>query len=78
MRGVDCVVGKSGQSTNPIIANVDPVPYNSICARWNLLIANVGKTRNSQLIDTRIKTRPTVYRLRRDGKQSYLLEGIYV
>ena len=28
----DCVIGKSGQSTNPIIANVDPVPYNSIGA----------------------------------------------
>ena len=28
----DCVVGKSGQGMNPIIVNVDPVPYNSICA----------------------------------------------
>ena len=43
----DCVLDKSGQSTDPIIAMVDPVPY-------NLLIANVGKTHNSQLlIDTR-------------------------
>ena len=23
----DCVLGKSGQSTNPIIAKVDPIPY---------------------------------------------------
>ena len=29
----NCVVGKSGQSANPLIAKVDPVPYNSICAR---------------------------------------------
>ena len=29
----DYVVGKSGQSTNPIITNVDPIPYSSICAR---------------------------------------------
>ena len=52
----DCIVGKSGQSTKPIIVNIDPVPYNSIYMRTlmfsNLLIANVGKTRNSQLIDT--------------------------
>ena len=51
----DCVLGKSGQIANPIIAMVDPVLYCSIRARLfvNLLIANAGTTRNSQLIDTR-------------------------
>ena len=28
----DCVLGKSGQIANPIIAMVDPVPYYSIRA----------------------------------------------
>ena len=47
----DCVVGKTGESTNPIIAKVDPVPYSSTCTFMfaNLLTANVGKTLNSQL-----------------------------
>ena len=47
--------GKSGQIANPIIVNVNPVSYYSICTRLclhNLLIANVGKTHNSHLIDT--------------------------
>ena len=48
----DCVVGKSGPSTNPIIANVDPVPYNSI------IIINCERRKNSQ---SAIKTRPTVF-----------------
>ena len=26
----DCILGKFGQSTNPIIAKVDPVPYYSM------------------------------------------------
>ena len=51
-----CVLVKSGQIANPIIAMDDPVPYYSIRARFmfaNLLIAKHRKTRNSQLIDTR-------------------------
>ena len=34
----DCVVGKSGQIANPIIAMVDPIPYYSIHARLRLQI----------------------------------------
>ena len=34
----DCVLGKSGQIANPIIAMVDPVPYYSIRARLCLRI----------------------------------------
>ena len=34
----DCVLGKGGQSTNPIIAKVDPVPYYGMCARLCLRI----------------------------------------
>ena len=50
----DCVLVKSGQIANPIIAMVNPVLYCSIHTFLlaNLLIANVGKTHNSQLIDT--------------------------
>ena len=41
----DCVLSKSGQIANPIIAIVDPVRYCSIhmFIVANLLIANVGK-----------------------------------
>ena len=52
----DCVLGRSGQIANPIIAMVDPVLYYSTHTRLcfaNLLIANAGTTHNSQLIDTR-------------------------
>ena len=51
----DCILGKSGQIANPIIAMVDPVPYYSMRAHLfaNLLIANAGNTHNLQLIDTR-------------------------
>ena len=50
----DHVLGKSGQTANPIIAIVDPVPYYSIrmFVFANLLTVNVGKTHNSQLIDS--------------------------
>ena len=34
----DCILGKLGQITNPIIAMVDPVPYYSIRARLCLQI----------------------------------------
>ena len=44
----DCVVGKSGQSTNSIIANVDPIPYISICARLCLWIYYCERRKNSQ------------------------------
>ena len=59
----DCVLGKSGQIVNPLIAMVDPVPYYSVqaglCLRI-LLIASTGirNTRNSQSIDIR-KLKPT-------------------
>lgn len=45
-----CVLGKSGQTTNLIIANVDPAPYYSIRTRLSsriYLISNVGNTYNS-------------------------------
>ena len=51
---------KSSQIANPIIAIVDPVLYCSICMFANLLIANIGKTHNSQLVDTCIKKCPMV------------------
>ena len=42
-----------GQSTNPIIAKVDPVPYYSILMYANsILFASVGKSRYSQLKKT--------------------------
>ena len=46
----DYVVGKSGQSTNPNNSEGRPRTKEKFA---NLLIANAGKTRNSQLIDTR-------------------------
>ena len=51
----DCVLGKSGQVANPIIAMVDPIPYYSIRTFIfaNQLIANAETTCNSQLVDTR-------------------------
>ena len=52
----DCSLGKPGLIVNPIIAKVDSVPHYSIimCTFMfvNLLIGNVGKPRNSQLMDT--------------------------
>ena len=50
---------ESGQIAKPIIAIVDPVLYYDM-----FLIANMGKTRNSQLIDTRSKNFPTVMHVR--------------
>ena len=49
----DCVLGRSGQIANPIIAMIDLVPYTRMFMFANLLIANTGNPRNSQLIDTR-------------------------
>ena len=34
----DCVLGKSGQIANLIIAMVDPIPYCSICTHLGLRI----------------------------------------
>ena len=51
----DCVLGKSGQIVNPIIANVAPyriIVYANVyvCKSIN---CDCRKSRNSQLIDTR-------------------------
>ena len=45
----DCVLGKSGISANPIIAMVDPY-RTTVYVYAMLLIANIGKTCNLQLI----------------------------
>ena len=46
----DCILDKSNQIMNPIIAKVNPVVYFvHVCES---IIANVGIARNSQLIDT--------------------------
>ena len=50
----DCVLGKSGQIVNPIIAKVNPILYDTCMytCMFMFVIANVGNTCNLQLIDT--------------------------
>ena len=43
-----CVLGKSGQIANPIIARVDSVLYYCICARLCLRIINCERRKYSQ------------------------------
>ena len=45
----DCVLGKSGQIANPIMAMVDPVPYYCICAHYVCKSINCERRKYSQL-----------------------------
>ena len=49
----DCILGKSDQDANPIIAKIDPISHYSICERFivaNILITNGGKTLHNLLL----------------------------